>query len=263
VSAMRLTMLGGSAAGAIPGSVAAGFSSKVVRHGSSLTWGPTRSRNFDAISISERWMRSFCLTCTSTISWTCLLSATLSHSTRFYPRRLPIWLPPGGQGFLDRLATDLTDSAERGHYISVFDAREYHPGVDLRIGDLQLRFQQTVHYTSSWATRVSNGSGRDLHYTADSGAASNVANFSKDASEMVTEGSERGVPQEPTASRGHLTPTEAGTLARNAGANTLILSHLWEEKDPFSAVQEAEAAFGGREILATPGFRLRCNQKHL
>jgi ribonuclease BN (tRNA processing enzyme) len=153
----------------------------------------------------------------------------------------------------------LSDAPETSGYFSVFDAREYDPAVDLSIGELRFRFQPTVHYVPCWAIRVSNGSDGDLLYTADTGPAANLGSFSKGASVMVAEGSDRTTSEEPFASRGHLTPKEAGTLAREAEVNVLILSHLWVEDDPILAMQEAEMAFGGRVILAEPGFRLSWN----
>lgn len=77
---------------------------------------------------------------------------------------------------------------------------------------------------------------------------------------MVAEGADSTRSRRPSAPRGHLTPAEAGALARDAEVKILILSHLWAEHDPFAAVLEAEMAFGGRVILATPGFRLSWSQ---
>ena len=54
---------------------------------------------------------------------------------------------------------------------------------------------------------------------------------------IVAEGTEGEDTQEPFESRGHMTPAEAGALARDAGANLLVLSHLWVEDDPFRAVR--------------------------
>jgi ribonuclease BN (tRNA processing enzyme) len=53
-----------------------------------------------------------------------------------------------------------------------------------------------------------------------------------------------------------MTPAEAGVLARDAGVKVLVLSHLWVEDDPFTAVSEATRMFGGAVELATPGLRM-------
>ena len=262
VNAMRLTILGGSAAGANPGQGCSGYlvesgSTRVVIDLGTGTFPELRRhadfRRIDAVVVSH-------LHLDHTLDVLALRYA-LAYNPVSPNRRLPLWLPPGGLDFLDRLAMALSNDANRSRYFSVFDAQEYDPDATLPVGELQLRFQLTVHYVPCWAIRISNGSDSDLLYTADTGPGSDLASFSKGATVMIAEGSERGMPQDPISTRGHLTPTEAGTLARNAEVDILILSHLWAENNPLSAVHEAEKAFGGRVILATPGFRLTWNQR--
>jgi ribonuclease BN (tRNA processing enzyme) len=257
---MRLTILGGSAAGANPGQGCSGYlvesgATRVVIDLGTGTF-PELRRHVDFRSIDAVVLSHLHLDHTLDVL---ALRYALAYNPVSPGRRLPLWLPPGGLDFLERLATALSDPPESSHYFSVFDAREYDPEITLWIGELHLRFQPTVHYIPCWATRVSNGGGQDLLYTADTGPTADLASFSHGASVMIAEGSERGMSQEVASSRGHLTPTEAGTLARNADVGVLILSHIWAENDPLSAVQEAEMAFGGRVILATPGLRLSWN----
>jgi ribonuclease BN (tRNA processing enzyme) len=258
---MRLTILGGSAAGPNPGQGCSGYlvesgATKVVIDLGSGTFPELRRhvdfRVIDAVVLSH-------LHLDHTLDVLALRYA-LAYNPVPPPRPLPLWLPPGGLEFLDRLAVALTDASEQSGFFSVFDTREYDPDANLDIGDLQIRFHPTVHFVPCWAARVSNGSGGDLVYTADTGPSKSLASFSRGASVMVAEGADNTTSRRPSASRGHLTPSEAGTLARESEVNVLILSHLWAEHDPFAALQEAETAFNGRVILATPGFRLSWNQ---
>jgi ribonuclease BN (tRNA processing enzyme) len=53
--------------------------------------------------------------------------------------------------------------------------------------------------------------------------------------------------------RGHLTPGEAGELARAAGAKRLVLVHISDELDAEWARREAEESFGGPVEVATEG----------
>jgi ribonuclease BN (tRNA processing enzyme) len=130
------------------------------------------------------------------------------------------------------------------------------PDLSLTIGELEFRFFPTVHYVPCWAARISNGTDGDLFYTADTGSAANLTAPASGSRVIVAEGTGSGGSQEPIASRGHMTPAEAGTLARQAGAQVLVLSHLWAENDPRLAVKEAATTFGGPVELATPGMRL-------
>ena len=54
--------------------------------------------------------------------------------------------------------------------------------------------------------------------------------------------------------RGSLTAAEAGALAAAAGAETLVLTHMWEELDFASYRQGAARAFPGRIEMASPGL---------
>lgn len=260
-SEMRLTILGGSAAGPNPGQGCSGYllesgSTRVVIDLGSGTF-PELRRHVDFRSIDAVILSHLHLDHTLDVL---ALRYALAYNPISPERPIPLWLPPGGLDFLDRLAAALANSSERRRYFSVFDAREYDPDVVLQVRELQVRFQPTVHFVPCWATRVSNGRDGDFLYTADTGPAANLGPFSKGASVMVAEGTDRTMSQEPFASRGHLTPKEAGTLAREADVKVLILSHQWAEHDPMSGVQEAELAFGNPVILATPGFRLSWHQ---
>jgi ribonuclease BN (tRNA processing enzyme) len=113
-----------------------------------------------------------------------------------------------------------------------------------------------MHYVPCWATRISNRIDGDLFYTADTGPAANLASAAAGSHVVVAEGTDSGGSQDPFASRGHMTPAEAGMLAREAGANILVLSHLWAEYDPFRAVEAASSVFGAPVELATPGLSL-------
>ena len=254
---MKLTILGGSAAGPNPGQGCSGYL---------VESGPTRAvidlgagtfpelrrhvdfRRIDAVMLSHLHLDHFLDVLA--------LRYALAYNPVAPPRPLPLWLPPGGLAFLNRLAAALSDTPDHGAYFSVFDLHEYDPHTVLTIGELQFRFQPTVHYVPCWAMRVSNGADGDLFYTADTGPAAKLALFAKGAHVMIAEGTDSGGSQEPIEARGHLTPTEAGALAKEAAVRILVLSHLWAEDDPFSALHEASAAFGGPTELAMPGLQV-------
>jgi ribonuclease BN (tRNA processing enzyme) len=183
---------------------------------------------------------------------------TLRYALAYNPvpatRRLPLWLPPGGVALLDRLAAAITDDRESREFLSVFEVHQYEPDALLTIGELEFRFHPTVHYVPCWAARISNGTDGDLFYTADTGPAANLASAAAGSHVIVAEGTDADGSQEAFASRGHMTPAEAGALAREAGSNVLVLSHLWAEDDPFRALREASKNFGGEIELATPGL---------
>jgi ribonuclease BN (tRNA processing enzyme) len=257
VQRVRVTVLGGSAAGPNPGQGCSGYlvqsgRTHVVVDLGSGTFPELRRhvdyRLIDGVVLSHGHLDHF------------LDVLTLRYALAYNPiaagRQLPLWLPPGGRALLDRLAAAIADDPNTDEFLSVFEVRHYEPDALLAIGELEFRFHPTVHYVPCWAMRISNGVDGDLFYTADTGPAANLAVSARGSYLLISEGTGTGDSQEPFESRGHMTPVEAGALARDADANILMLSHLWAENDPFQAVAEASEVFGGRVELATPGLRV-------
>jgi ribonuclease BN (tRNA processing enzyme) len=254
---MELTILGGSAAGPNPGQGCSGYliesgTTRIVVDLGSGTFPELRRhvdyRLLDGVVLSHGHLDHF------------LDILALRYALAYNPvvanRRLPLWLPPGGLELLHRLAQAVTGDPDTEEFLAVFDANLYNPDALLAIGELQLRFHPTVHYVPCWAARISNGVDGDLFYTADTGPAANLAAAATGSRVIVAEGTERENSREPFESRGHMTPAEAGALARDAGVKVLVLSHLWVEDDPFRAVSEATRMFGGAVKLATPGLHM-------
>jgi ribonuclease BN (tRNA processing enzyme) len=63
---------------------------------------------------------------------------------------------------------------------------------------------------------------------------------------------EASLPPERSGTVQHLTGAEAGSLAREAGAERLLLTHLVPGTDPARHRSEAEATFDGPVLLAAP-----------
>jgi ribonuclease BN (tRNA processing enzyme) len=170
------------------------------------------------------------------------------------PRRIPLWLPPGGRDQLDRLASAFADEGdESGFFSSVFEVGEYDPETGVNLGDIVLAFTPTVHYVPCWAIRLTPGVGGDLGYTADTGPAAPLATFFAGVEVLIAEATLPVPDDNPFDQRGHLTAAEAGQLARNSGATTLILSHIWEEIGFDRLRADAAVEFDGHLVVARPG----------
>jgi ribonuclease BN (tRNA processing enzyme) len=254
---MKLTVLGGSAAGPNPGQGCSGYLVASDQTRIVLDLGPgtlpelrkhANFREIDAFVLSHLHLDHT------------LDILTLRYALAYNPippgRQTPLWLPPGGLAFLGRLSMALGDAPMAREFFNVFAAREYDPAAGLVVGDLTMRFHSTVHYVPCWAMRVCHGADGALVYTADTGPAADLAPFARDCEVLIAEGTVSGEPDEPIAMRGHMTPREAGALARRARARRLVLTHLWAENDPRLALQDAAAAFGGPVERATPGLQL-------
>jgi ribonuclease BN (tRNA processing enzyme) len=260
---MDVTVLGGSAAGASPGQGCSGY---LVEHAGAqivLDLGPGTFpelrlhldyRQLDAVVLSHLHLDHM------------LDVFTLRYALAYNPvaatAPMPLWVPPGGRQFLAGAARVFAGKTDADAFYDAFTIQEYDPDEELPIGSLTLRFRPTVHYVPCWAIRVSTGRDGDLFYSADTGPTADLLPLASGASLVIAEGTARPDSEESFTSRGHLTPEEAGLLARDAGAQVLLLTHLWAENDPFQALHQAESAFGGPVVLATRGTRLTVPRRY-
>lgn len=254
---MRLTTLGGSAAGPNPGQ---GCSGSLVEIGSTrvvLDLGPgtlpelrrhADYRTVDAVVISHLHVDH--------VLDVLALRYALAYNPIPPPHPVPLWMPPGGRGFLDRVALAFAGSDGATLFFDeVFEVAEYDPERTLDLGGARLRFAPTVHPAPCWAIRVDGTNGEaGVGYTADTGPAADLVPLLAGAAILLSEATSPPMPADHAAGRGHLTPSEAATLAAAANVSTLVLTHLWEENGIERAVSEAAAVFSGRIEVARPGL---------
>ena len=253
---MRLTVLGGSAAGPNVGVGCSGY--LVSEQGTNLVLdlGPgtlpelRRHANFrelDAVVISHLHLDH--------LLDVLALRFSLAYNPVRPERRTPLWLPPGGDQLFRQLAQSFGPDEPDEYFRSVFDLAEYDPTAPLAVGTMTLSFTPTVHYVPCWAIRVRGSRRGDLFYTADTGPTAALQVPAAGAATIVSEATLRRVdPDHDDAMRGHLTAAEAGALAADAGAERLVLSHLWQENGPRSAVRDAGSRFAGDVLLSHPGL---------
>ena len=256
---MNLTVLGGSAAGPNAGQGCSGYYVEAGGTRLVLDLGPgtlpelrrhADFRTLDAVVISH-------LHLDHTLDVGALRFA-LAYNPERPPAPVPLWLPPGGHAFLDRFAATFAEAGKAAAFFpSVFTVAEYDPAQPLIIGSARLTFAPTVHYVPCWAIRVSEDSGAgDLFYTADTGPTADLAGFASGARVVVAEATLLEATIEPFGGRGHLTAEEAAELARTADAETLVLTHLWEERGLEQYQARAATAFPRHIELARPGLSL-------
>lgn len=182
---------------------------------------------------------------------------SLSYNPVKPSRKIALWLPPGGRDVFNKLAAifDFEGNVE-SFFGKVFDLAEYDPTGSVEIGDTVLTFAPTVHWVPCWSIRVhpTDDSG-DLLYTADTGPSSDLEAHMAGATVVISEATtpESQAGDSPFEARGHLTPSEAASWAKRAGAATLVLSHMFEENDPEASVAIARQVFGDNIVRGVPG----------
>lgn len=113
------------------------------------------------------------------------------------------------------------------------------------IGDIDLSFSRTDHPVETLAIRADHG-GRSIVYTADTGDAWRLAALGPDIGrtidlavvEATLDEADQDVVQ-------HLTATQAGRQAAEAGVASLLLTHLAPGSDPEARRADAARAFDG------------------
>ena len=182
----------------------------------------------------------------------------LIYGPRRPEQRIPLWLPPGGRDRLDMLGDAFDGQGEP--YLSfwedAFDIEEFDPAATLAIGALSLRFAATQHYVECYAVRVDDEHGSAIGYSSDTGRISPLLELFQGAGVLVVEATLEGHGDVPKIERGHLTPEEAGQLATRAGAQRLIVTHLWSERPDDDVLGRASQHFGGPIEIAKPGLHV-------
>ena len=254
---MKVTVLGGSAAG---GNTGAGCSGYLLQQGDAslvLDLGPGTVlelrkhidiRRLGGVVVSHLHLDHI------------LDVAALTFGLRYNPippdRTVPLFLPPGAEPLREAWTMAFDGPGKPDFLETAFEVHEYDPDEPLEIDGLRVSFAPTVHYVPCWAIRVDPVDGPPVGYTADTGPTADLASLFRGVSLLVAEATlvdDRG---EPFETRGHLTAQEAGQLATDAGAETLLLTHMWEEFGFKRYRQQAAKSFSGRVELATPGLTI-------
>ncbi len=161
---------------------------------------------------------------------------------------LPLLAP---DGVAERIACFA--GADPGHDLfRIFDFRTVAPGDRVRIGSVLLSFAAAVHPVPAVVTSVTGGD-RRLVYSGDTGPGSDLVQAAAGAQVLLCEATTQGTPG-PDAYPYHLSAGQAGQIAREAGVERLIVTHLAPGSEPTVSVSEAAEAFGGPVGWAAPGM---------
>lgn len=127
----------------------------------------------------------------------------------------------------------------------------YDPAQSLVLKDLQVRFTRTNHPYPCYAMRVTpvGQEAPALFYTADTGESAEVAAAAKGADLLIVEAS---LTEEYAHKRsfGHLTAAEAAAVARDAGVQRCLFTHIWPGlPDPRILLEEGRQVWPRVELI--------------
>src|SRR5438270_4241455 len=167
---------------------------------------------------------------------------------------LPVFLPPGGRQFMRQLGKLISDKPAMLE--DVFDVRDYVADCETDVGGLPFTFHRVQHYVLSHAMRVRSSSGAVLTFSSDVAPCPQLIEAAHDADLFMCESAmlEASHDEPDPALRGHMSAAEAGTAARQAGAQRLLITHF-RSSDKYDAHHLANASrtFGGPVDLAREG----------
>ncbi|HEX4212566.1 MAG TPA: MBL fold metallo-hydrolase [Candidatus Dormibacteraeota bacterium] len=159
-------------------------------------------------------------------------------------RPLIVYGPPGWPDWIEAAVPDAEDTR------AAFDMREIEEGVTARIGAIAVTARAVHHGVPTFGGRF-EGDATVLAYSADSRPCPALPDLARDADLLLCEAF-RSSP-EVDAAHTVMTPEEAGTVAAEAGARSLLLTHLHPCADRAAARARAATSFGGPIEVAEQG----------
>lgn len=135
-----------------------------------------------------------------------------------------------------------------------YQLREFEAGEQLEIGPFTILTRSLSHPRPNAGFRIEAG-GRSLAYTGDAGPSQPMVELAGDVDLLLAEASY--VDEVPAENRGALSSAlDAGTLAADANARRLILTHLMPGTDAPAALRAALTKYAGRVSVAEEGLSL-------
>lgn len=155
--------------------------------------------------------------------------------------------PLGAEAFFRRLAGTWDDEQL---IVSAFSLEEYEPRSETRIGDLTVRSQPVPHIGPTHAIELISQSGPRIVFGADGRYSDELIAAASGAELLLAEAT---LPDPDPDQDVHMSATEAGRLAREAGVGLLVLTHISDELDTERSRSLAAEASGGAVEVASAG----------
>ena len=155
---------------------------------------------------------------------------------------VPLHLP---EGLWDKLACLLSERSCE-YFRAAFDLRTMAAGAPIEVEGITLTPHAVDHEGPTFAFMIEAG-GAKLGYTADSRAGAAVLDAVRGCDVLLADCT---LPDTHAGTAAHMTAAECGSLARDAGAGMLILTHLWPEADHDQMRRTAASVFSGQVHLA-------------
>jgi len=170
------------------------------------------------------------------------------------PRKRPLTLV-AGKGFNDffsRLHRVYGDWITLGPgQLEIIELDNLRPD-SFRYEELMISSMPVEHQAESLAFRITDPDGRSIVYSGDTDFSENLIRLAKNTDLLVCESAF----PDARKTRGHLTPSLSGKIARMAGVRKLVLTHLYPECDGVDLVGQCRRNFDGPVLIARDLMRI-------
>ncbi|OPL10900.1 MAG: hypothetical protein AVO38_04790 [delta proteobacterium ML8_D] len=122
----------------------------------------------------------------------------------------------------------------------------------MQVFPLTIRSTPTNHTPQSLAYRIETSAGKSVVFSGDTDFCDGLIELAQDTDLLVLE----CAAPEGYKIQGHLTPSEAGKIARDAGVKRLLLNHFYPNCDEHDLMTPCSKIYKGPIILAEDFMRL-------
>lgn len=116
----------------------------------------------------------------------------------------------------------------------------------------ELSVKPVAHTESSIGLRYRDRNGKVLCYSGDTGYCKNIVELARKADLLILECSFPDIGEV----AGHLTPSYAGRIAREAEAKSLLLTHLYPVCEGYDVLSQCKKEFSGEARVASDLMRI-------
>ncbi|MFZ5987955.1 MAG: MBL fold metallo-hydrolase [Bacillota bacterium] len=138
------------------------------------------------------------------------------------------------------------DEYDRINIKNIFNLNPISSGLVLSYDNLKITFAEMKHPVKCFAVSIDNGNKRFV-FSGDTSWDANIIGFSKGADTLMLDAGLLSKDKK-NDNVPHLTARECGVVAKEAGANRLLLTHFWPEDDIVNHLLEARENFENVEI---------------
>jgi ribonuclease BN (tRNA processing enzyme) len=183
------------------------------------------------------------------------LRYALKYGERTSTRKLPLYLPPGGESMLRRLCSAFAKEGGTDFLAEVFVVRTFDPAASLRLGSVTLTFAPTQHYIETYALRC-DAAGATLTYSSDTAPTPKVVELARESNLLLCEATLTDV-EAAESQRGHMSAREAGKIAAQARVERLLLTHYSARAVPSELIASAGLTFTGPIDVVDDGYSVQ------